>query len=245
MNEETITVTFGDVWQLGRHRLMCGDSTDEQTVSILMGGTKADMLFTDPPYGCDYQSARRPKIDRFDKLKNDDRVLDFFPIVKKFCEGFVYVCTSYKVLDDWSTLFKSYYDLTNLIVWHKCRGGMGDLKRTYSTDYELLLCAHNGQCIRGKRIGSVWSIPTEARCNYKHPTQKPIELPMIAIEHSTDEGDVVLDVFGGSGSTLIACEQLNRNCYMMELDPKYCDVIIKRWESFTGKRAELVKEVKE
>lgn len=233
-------ISKGSIWQLGTSRLMCGDSMDRNDVSALMNGRKANMLFTDPPYGCTYQSARRPKADRFDKLMNDDCIMDFFPIAKEFCDGFVYVCTSYKMLDDWSHLFKSYYNLTNLIVWHKCRGGMGDLKHTFSTDYEFILCSHNGQCIRNKRIGSVWSIPTEARCRYKHPTQKPVELPMTAIEHSTDEGDIVLDLFGGSGSTLLACEKLNRSCYMMELDSTYCEVIIQRWEELTGQKAVLL-----
>jgi DNA modification methylase len=105
------------------------------------------------------------------------------------------------------------------------------------TDYEVILCASNGKEITGKRIGSVWSIPKDNANNYTHPTQKPVKLAEMAIRNTTNSGDIVTDLFGGSGSTLIACEQLNRKCYMMEFDPKYVDVIIDRWEKFTGQKA--------
>ena len=124
-----------------------------------------------------------------------------------------------------------------MIIWDKCRGGMGDLKHTFSTDYEIILCSNNGKEILGKRIGSVWSIGKDNANDYVHATQKPVELSATAIKNVTNENNIVLDLFGGSGSTLIACEQLNRNCYMMELDPKYVDVIIDRWEQYTGKKA--------
>lgn len=103
------------------------------------------------------------------------------------------------------------------------------------------MCANNGEEIKKKRIGSVWSIGKDNANDYSHPTQKPVALMACAIEHTTNKGEIVLDVFGGSGSTLIACEQLNRKCYMCELDPKYIDVIIERWETLTGQKAELIK----
>ena len=228
---------LGDIWQLGRHRLMCGDSTSIDAVEKLMGGQMADMVFTDPPYGYNYQSNKREKSKKFDVLKNDDKILDFFPNIRIVCNGFVFICTTWKVLDKWIPLFKKYYDLTNMIIWDKGGGGIGDLKHTFFTDYEVILCSNGGKEIKGKRIGSVWNIPKDSANDYAHPTQKPVKLSEFAIRNTTERCANVLDLFGGSGSTLMACEQLDRNCYMMELDPKYCDVIIKRWESLTGEKA--------
>ena len=115
---------------------------------------------------------------------------------------------------------------------------MGDLTGTFSTDYEIMLVANQNAKIRGKRIGSVWSIAKDASSDYIHPTQKPVALAGQVIMSTCDRGDIVLDLFGGSGSTLIACQQLNRKCYMMEYDPHYADAIIDRWEKFTGMKAE-------
>lgn len=230
----------GDIYQLGRHRLMCGDSTKAEDIDRLMDGVKADMVFTDPPYGYNYQSNKRTKSKKFDVLENDDKILDFFPNLLGRVKGFVMICTTWKVLDKWLPLFKQYFDLSNMIIWDKGGGGIGDLKHTFFTDYEVILCANNGEEIREKRIGSVWSIGKDNANDYEHPTQKPVELSANAIRHTTDKEQVILDCFGGSGSTLIACEQLNRKCYMMELDPHYIDVIIQRWENFTGKKAEKI-----
>ena len=231
---------LGDIYQLGRHRLMCGDSTKAEDIDRLMDGVKADMVFTDPPYGYNYQSNKRTKTEKFDVLENDDKILDFFPNLLGRVKGFVMICTTWKVLDKWLPLFKKYFDLSNMIIWDKGGGGIGDLKHTFSTDYEVILCANNGEEIREKRIGSVWSIGKDNANDYEHPTQKPVALSANAIRHTTDKEQTVLDCFGGSGSTLIACEQLNRKCYMMELDPHYVDVIIQRWENFTGQKAELI-----
>ena len=232
----------GDLWILGNHRVICGDSTDINVIDRLMGGAKADMVFTDPPYGYNYQSNMRTKTEKFDVLENDDKVLDFFPNLLGRVSGFVMICTTWKVLDRWLPLFEEYFELSNMIIWDKGGGGIGDLKHTFSTDYEVILCAHNGAEIKEKRIGSVWSIGKDNPNEYEHPTQKPVLLSSNAIKHTTDKGEAVLDCFGGSGSTLIACEQLNRKCYMCELDPHYVDVIITRWENFTGKKAVLSDE---
>ena len=241
VDEENEPITkLGDIWQLGRHRLMCGDSTDALNVSLLMNGKKSDLVFTDPPYGYEYQSNMRTKSKKFDVLKNDDKILDFMPAIKDICKGFIFICTTWKVLDKWLPLFEKYYDLSNMIIWDKGGGGIGDLEHTFSTDYEIILCSNNGAKITGKRIGSVWNIPKDSANDYVHATQKPVKLSAIAIENTTNENGIVLDIFGGSGSTLIACEQLDRICYMMELDPKYCDVIVKRWETMTGKNAEKI-----
>lgn len=231
---------LGDIYQLGRHRLMCGDSTSITDVERLMNGEKADMVFTDPPYGYNYQSNMREKSNKFDVLENDDKILDFFPNIQMVCNGFVFICTTWKVLDKWIPLFKKYHELSNMIIWNKGGGGIGDLKHTFLTDYEVILCANNGKEITGKRIGCVWTINKDSANSYVHPTQKPVKLSEFAIRNTTNSGDIILDLFGGSGSTLIACEQLNRSCFMMELDPKYVDVIIDRWEQFTGQKAVLL-----
>lgn len=203
---------------------------------------KADLVFIDPPYGYNYQSNQRVKSKKFEVLKNDDKILDFVPAIKNVIKGFIFVCTTWKVLDKWIPLFKNYFELSNMIIWNKGGGGIGDLKHTFSTDYEIILCSNNGNEITGKRIGSVWNVSKDNANDYIHATQKPVGLSAIAIENTTLAGDTVLDVFGGSGSTLIACEQLNRKARLMELDEKYCDVIIKRWEALTGKKAELIEE---
>lgn len=233
----------GDMWKLGEHILLCGDSTCITDVEKLMYEEKADMCFTDPPYGYEYQSNLRKKSKKFDVIENDDKILDFFPSIQLVCNGFIFICTTWKVLDKWIPLFKKYHDLTNMIIWNKGGGGIGDLKHTFSTDYEVILCANNGKEITGKRIGSVWTIKKDSSSECVHPTQKPIKLSEFAIRNTTERGDIVLDLFGGSGSTLIACEQMDRRCRMMEYDPAYCDVIVDRWEKFTGNKAKLIRGV--
>lgn len=228
---------LGDIYKLGNHRLMCGDSTKLEDIEKLMDGNKADMVFTDPPYGYNYQSNRRKKTKKFDVLVNDDKILDFMMPIKTVNNGFIFVCTSWKVLDKWIPLFNKYYNLSNMIIWNKMGGGIGDLKHTFYTDYEIILCSNNNREIIGKRIGSVWNIKKDNVNDYVHATQKPVELSALAIKNTSHEKDIVLDAFGGSGSTLIACEQLKRKCFMMEFDPVYCDVIIERWEKFTGRKA--------
>ena len=257
---------LGDIWQLGRHKLICGDSTDKATVERLMDGKKADMVFTDPPYVYSYQSNMRVKSEKFAVIENDDKILNFFPIIQEFNNGFVYVCTTWKVADLWTELCKQYLDLTNVIIWDKGCGGMGDLYHTFSTDYEMILVCNNGKEIKGKRYGSVWNFSKEEitkmkkeqllkilihereyysiwkdkkdnSIEYLHPTQKPVGLSARAIRSSCEQGEIVFDLFGGSGPTLIACEQLGRVCYMCEISTHYCDVIIKRWENLTGEKA--------
>ena len=232
---EDVITKPGDLWLMGDHRLMCGDSTNREDVDKLMDGAVADMVFTDPPYGYQYQSNRREKTNKFDVLKNDDKILDFMPAIKRHIDGFVFVCTTWKTLDKWLPLFGKYFELTNMVIWDKGCGGIGDLKHTFSTDYEIILCSNNGHELTGKRIGSVWSINKDNPNSYNHPTQKPVALVEQAINSTTVPCDVVLDVFGGSGTTMIACEELGRTCYLMELEPKYCDVIVKRYIRTTEK----------
>ena len=234
---ETPKTVLGDVWVLGNHRLMCGDSTSIDAVEKLTDGRKADMVFTDPPYGVEYQSNMRTKTAKFDVIKNDDTFLDIAAIVEACSTGWVFVWTSWKVQNRWIEQFESFGYPTNIVVWHKPGGGIGDLKRTFSSDYEIALVWHRGAELCGKRIGSVWTINKDAASSYVHPTQKPVALASEALDKTTPIGANVLDLFGGSGSTLIACEKTKRQARLMEIDPRYCDVIIKRWQDFSGKVA--------
>jgi len=236
--EEPIS-KIGDIWILGNHRVMCGNSIDYEDVHKLMNNKIADLVNTDPPYGVYYQSNMRTKSDKFDVIKNDDKILNITPIIDKFSKGWVFIWTTWKVIDKWLDNTKSFGFPTNMVVWHKGGGGIGDLKKTFSTDYEMALVFNRGAELCGKRIGSVWSLKKDKAIKYKHPTQKPVELSVEAIDKTTYPKSIIMDLFLGSGSTLIACEKMDRICYGMELDPKYCDVIIKRWENFTGKKAEL------
>lgn len=230
--DEVVSVD-GDVWLLADHRLMCGDSTSIDAVEKLMDGQKADVLFTDPPYGYKYESNHQNK---HDMLMNDDVMLDFAPVAKVALNehAAVYVCGSFQSISKWIDYISIHFSYKNLIVWKKNNWSMGDLKGAFAGQHELIIFAHKGRVnLLGKRDPDVWSfdrVPPEI-----HPTQKPVELVAYAL--GKVKSGITLDLFGGSGSTLIACEKTNRKCYMMELDAKYIDVIIKRWQEFTGKQA--------
>lgn len=230
---------LGDVWLLGKHRVMCGDSTSIDAVEVLMDGKKADMVNTDPPYGVSYQSNMRTKSAKFDVLKNDDVILEVVPVIEACSTGWVFIWTTWKVIDKWLENTKGFGFPTNMVIWFKGGGGIGDLKKTFSTDYEMALVFNRGAELAGKRIGSVWKVGKDGAAEYAHPTQKPVALAEEAIDKTTRKGATVLDLFGGSGSTLIACEKTGREARLMELDPKYCDVIVTRWQNFTGKQATL------
>jgi len=229
---------YGDLWILGSHRLLCGDSTKVEDVTRLMHGLKANMIHTDPPYGMCFQSNMRTKSKKFDELQNDDRILDGWidPAIE-VSSGWVFVWTTWKVLEQWIPVVRKFGKMTNLVVWSKGGGGIGDLKGTFATDHEMALVFNRGAEICGKRIGSVWSFGKDAAISYMHPTQKPVALAGEAIDKTTHTADLVYDPFLGSGTTLIAAEQLGRSCYGIEISPQYCDVIVKRWETLTGKQA--------
>jgi|TARA_Y100000034_G_scaffold91620_1_gene110564 DNA modification methylase len=227
----------GDLWLLGEHRVLCGDATKKEDVERLMDGQKADMVFTDPPYGYKYLSNRCSQ-SKHKEILNDDKILDFLPACKKFMleNSTIYVCGSFQTISKWIEYVSKHFFYKNLIVWKKNNWSMGDLKGSFAGQHELIIFANQGKVeILGKRDTDVWEFNKETP--KLHPTQKPIELIEFAM--SKFKGGIILDLFGGSGSTLIACEKTNRNCYMMELDPHYCDVIVKRWEDYTGKEATL------
>jgi DNA modification methylase len=223
-----VDVVLGDLIEIGEHRLLCGDSTDADQVAKLMSGEKANMVFTDPPYGISYDS----KDSKHDIILNDDTfLLEWMPQVLEHSKGFIFMWTSYQVVGKWIELTKEYFgDITNMIIWSKGGGGLGDLYKRFSTDFEIALVWNRGETLKGKRIGSVWDIKKDFGGSYMHPTQKPIKLMSEGILNCSLRNNKILDLFLGSGSTMVAAHQLKRKCYGMELDPKYCQVIIDRMQ---------------
>jgi DNA modification methylase len=248
--EEPITQP-GDLWILGRHRLLCGDATAITDVERLMGGKKADMVFTDPPYNIASDSKNMAadcskSMDELSKSEWDKNfdINEVFPCLfyamGKDCT--VYICTSHFLAGDIWKWMKEWADHYSYCVWSKPNPMPSLMKRHWTWNTELICYATRGKHIfhfpkEGHAL-STWTI-NKKNGDTGHPTEKPVEVPSKAISFSSNEHQCVLDLFGGSGSTLIACEQLNRICYMMEIDPIYCDVIVKRWENFTGQKAVL------
>lgn len=241
---------LGDVWLLGQHRLMCGDSTKEADVGQLMGGKKANMIFTDPPYNVDYtgHTEEALKIEN-DKLKNEDFFKLLLEAFKRMAEntlqgGAAYIChADTEGLNFRKAFIDSGFALKQVIIWKKNHFVLG--RQDYQWKHEPILygwlSGEKHHFYGDRNETTVWDIDKPLR-NEEHPTMKPIELITKAIANSSLMGDIVLDLFGGSGSTLIACEQTGRICYTMELDPKYCDVIISRWEKLTGQIAQKQNE---
>lgn len=231
VSQEPALSHVGEVYQLGRHRLMCGDATKIEDVEKLMNGQKVDMVFTDPPYGYSYKSNHQ---DKHDVLLNDDKILDFLPLTIAYTKDNapIYTFCGWQTVDKWIALIKANgLTLKNIIIWKKNNWSMGDLEGAYAGQYEVILYCPKGRVLlEGERDRDIWEFDREEQSD--HPTKKPLALISHAL--SNHKVDSVLDLFGGSGSTLIACEQTNRTCYMSELDPKYVDVIRKRYAKFIG-----------
>ena len=245
----------GDVWLLGRHRLMCGDSTGIDAVENLMAGQKADMVFTDPPYGMSYGGGRAAGstkkgalvkahgMIKGDDLQGDDligMIRDAVGSAISVCKSGAakYVCFPWRTYSEFeSALEQVGMTVSACIVWDKKSIGLGNAN--YRPQHEFIFYSKGDSWHGDKSQSDVWYNSRGATGAYVHPTQKPVELVEKAINNSSKGQDVVIDVFGGSGSTLIACEKTARDCRMMELDPKYCDVIIARWQNFTGQAATL------
>lgn len=252
-------VKKGDIWLLGEHRLMCGDSTSKEDVSLLMGGEKADMCFTDPPYGVSYAEKNTflnaagtgHRLTR--SIENDDKepteMYDiwrsaFLNIYEATKEKMSYYITAPQGGDLLLLLLQAVRDsgfsLKHQLIWNKNNHVLG--RCDYNYKHEPIIY---GWKIKGTHhfygksgfTTSVWDIPKPNKSEL-HPTMKPITLVAACIKDASKEGDSVIDLFGGSGTTLITAEQLGRKCYTMELDPFYCEVIIARWEELTGKKAE-------
>lgn len=248
-DEETESICkLGDIWKLGDHRLMCGDSTKKKDVNLLMDGKLANMVFTDPPYNVDYGSTKNPQgwSNKPRKIKNDkmgdndwkefnQKLID---IIKEFCIGDMYIwgAPGHAGIIQRLLFIESGIHWSSTLIWFKDHFVFG--RSNYQRIYEPCFYGWiNKSSFRaGRKETEVWENPRPKNSEL-HPTMKPVELCGKAIKNSSLKEDIILDLFGGSGSTLIACEQLDRVCYMVELDPHYCDIIINRWEEFTGKTA--------
>jgi DNA modification methylase len=238
--EEPVTKP-GDVWLLGKHRVMCGDSTDIHAVERLMDGKKADMVFTDPPYGMNLDTDYSKMGDggkTHRAVIADDEQYDAASLLATFdyCKEIFLWGADYYV----ETLRRSYPDLGSWIVWDKYsdqeRNGLLDGRFGSAFETCWSKTRHKRELARVLVTTNYTARGDETRV---HPTQKPVALAEWFFDRWGKQGDVVVDLYGGSGSTLIACEKTGRQARLMELDPRYVDVIVKRWEDFTGKKAIL------
>jgi len=248
--EEPVT-KLGDLWVLGDHRLLCGDSTDVLAVERLMAGQKADMVFTDPPYNIasENKGVATNVSQAHKKLMASEWDMDFCFEDVQACllasiapSATVYVCTSHHLAASIWAWMKTWSDHSNWCTWSKPNPMPSLMKRHWTWNAELICYATRGKhAFNFPDEGHALSTWTIAKVNGQsgHPTEKPVAVPEHAITHSSKKGQLVLDLFSGSGSTLIACEKTARQARLMELDPRYCDVIVKRWEDFTGKKAIL------
>ena len=237
----------GDIWQLGEHRLMCGDSTLIADVERVMQGDKADMIFTDPPYNVDYQGKGKEKL----KIASDNFATDeecgqklWLPAFENMRNVSKDCCSYYCCMPQGGThmmmmmMMKAGWQVKHELIWKKQSIVLN--RADYNYQHEPILFGWNiKHTFYGKgeySTTSVWEFdrPTKSK---EHPTMKPIALIGEALKNSSKQNDIIFDPFGGSGSTLIACEQLGRKCRTIEIDPKYCDVIIRRWETLTGQTA--------
>lgn len=253
---------LGDLYQLGRHRLICGDSTDVNVVERLMGGKKSTISFTSPPYNvgdnaklngtthmpeCKYESGE-------DDLEDYNELLNSTTKNMIMCSRWVFInlqmlANNKQTLCEWLNNYKD--ALCDVAIWHKTSAAPAMAERVMNSQFEFIFIfsnENNSRAIGTNNFrGTVSNIyeGSERRKNEFasiHSATFPLEFVGHFIKNFTNENDTVLDVFGGTGSTLIAAEQLNRSCYMCELDPKYIDVIIERWETFTGEKAVLLDE---
>ena len=237
----------GDVWLLGGHRLLCGDSTVAESYDRLLDGAQVDMVFTDPPYNVNYANSAKDKMRGKDRTILNDNLGDGFydfllaaltPTVAH-CRGGIYVAMSSSELDVLQAAFRAAGGKwSTFIIWAKNTFTLG--RADYQRQYEPILYGWPEGATRhwcGDRDqGDVWNIKKPQK-NDLHPTMKPVELVERAIRNSSRPGNVVLDPFGGSGTTLIAAEKSGRLARLIELDPKYVDVIVRRWQGWTGKQA--------
>lgn len=226
----------GDLWILGDHRVLCGDSTKAEDVARLMNGEILEATITDPPYGINYQSNFRN--EKFGKLENDDRILSGWvsPSMRNSHGWIIFFCP-WQRLDEWMAVGREIGSLTNLLIWKKA-AAMGDLTGAFAPTFEVALAYNRGaKLLCEGRPSAVLEHRIDSGVTFEHPTTKPVGLFTDILRATTDRS--VYDPFLGSGTTLIAAEQLGRRCYGMEISPQYCDVIVTRWETLTGKTAVL------
>ena len=237
----------GDIWVMGHHRLLCGDAASAESYQKLLGDGTVDMVFTDPPYNVNYANSAKDKMRGKDRAILNDNLGDSFydfilaaltPMLSR-CQGAVYVAMSSSELDVLQAAFRAAGGhWSTFIIWAKNTFTMG--RADYQRQYEPILYgwpdgSHRHWC--GDRDqGDVWQIKKPQK-NDLHPTMKPVELVERAIRNSSRPGQLILDPFGGSGTTLIAAEKAQRRAALIELDPQYVDVIVRRWQDWTGKQA--------
>ena len=235
--EVPVTV-LGDVWLLGRHRLMCGDSTSIDAVEKLMGGEKADVLFTDPPYGIDFA----PQRGTHGKILNDaleggafDEFLDAVfaaALASMKPDTYAFIWTGWSKIGAFEASVSKFFKIQAMHIWVKNNFGIGYYSRPKHEPFYL--CLNGKPVYPSKAPADVWDAAKVHKT--VHSCEKPVSL-IIDILDTYHKNSLVIDLFGGSGSTLIACEKTGRHARLMELDPKYCDVIINRWQNFTGQKA--------
>ncbi len=266
----------GDLYQLGEHRLICGDATKKEDVDILMDGKQARLIFTDPPYNVDYKSQSGLSYDSkkyggsggkiFNDDKSDRDCIKFYTDVLKnlyrISTDDVSIYWWFANKNNWINRLafeNANWHMSQIVIWLK-NSMVFSRGQDYHRQYEPCMFGWKKKKVhyKNKRISNlkdvfsldfddfnemldVWYEKRDITSKYVHPTQKPVRLAERALRKNSERGDIVIDMFGGSGSTMMGCEQLNRKCFVMELDPKYCDVIVKRWEKFTGDKAELIR----
>ncbi|MBT9151268.1 MAG: hypothetical protein DDT40_01456 [candidate division WS2 bacterium] len=245
----------GDIYKLGNHRLMCGDACNENDVTILLDNNIIDLFFSDPPYGVSYadKNAFLNAISRGNRIQtpinNDHKSIEDMKEIwlSSFTNAFnaskkgacYYICSPQggELMMMMMMILQAGWELKHTIIWVKNNHVLGRADYNYKHEPLIYGWKDTGHKYYGSHGDtSVWEINKPHKSDL-HPTMKPIELCAKVIQNSSLQKENVLDLFGGSGSTLIACEQLHRTCYMMEIDPHYCDIIIVRWEDFTGERA--------
>lgn len=241
---------LGQIYQLGRHRLMCGDSTNPEMVKKLVGGVQCDLLLTDPPYNVGYEGKQKSKMTIKNDRQEDDEFYKFlfnaFSAAKdnlKQGSSFYIWYASSEAANFNNAANKAGLSVREELIWEKNNLVMG--RQDYQWKHEPCLYGWveggSHSWYSDRKQTTILNFDKPQRSDL-HPTMKPVALFDYQIKNSTKSGDVVLDLFGGSGTTIMACEQDGRNACVMEYDPKYVDVIIKRWEDFTGKKAELISD---
>lgn len=246
---------LGDLWTLGHHRLLCGDSTQAESVTKLMNGEKADMVFTDPPYGVDYnhtQTGRERigggKRPEYRDIANDNgsdlkaflssAIKELLPHLKDDWGGYWFYSTT-KTVENFEALSQNGVKIGQYLIWKKNNHTLTFHKYLYNYEPFLFIGPSSNVKPNGRWFGehqvAIWEVSKDT--DLKHPTQKPTALAETGIQHISRVGESVIDPFLGSGSTLIACEKTNRKCFGIEIDPLYVDVIIQRWEKYSGREA--------
>src|SRR6266853_910460 len=244
---QTPVSAIGDLWLLGNHKLLIGDATNGAEVARLMAEDAADLIFTDPPYNVDYEGYTEERLKIKGDRMSDDEFKQFLEAAFCSCRAVVkpgaslYVCHS----SSWQREFQNAleaagFEIRCQIIWAKntFAWGFGRYKFQHEPIFYAHVKGHSDPWYGDKAQSTLWQ-ENKPAANQLHPTMKPVELIERAIANSSRQGNLVVDLFGGSGSTLMACERTRRMARLMEIDPRYCDVIVRRWQEFTGKEAVL------